>query len=118
MLRRIYRFSPLGTILGIANLAISVLWIAIAYDNPWHQLVLAYLDFPASYIAIGFDHVLDFVLPRQYTLQAVASDSVFVVVGIVWFFAMGTLIQRGIIALLKAVTRRSRRSKPEEENIA
>jgi hypothetical protein len=107
MLRRLYRYSRLGTILGIANLLISVFWIAIAYDNPWHQGILIMLNYPASYIVYGLDYVLSHIIPEHYIFQSVASDSFYVVVGAVWFFVIGTLIQKSIMALWNAVARKN-----------
>ena len=94
MIARIYRFSRFGFVLGALNLFISVSWIAIAYGNPWHQGILAIMDFPACYFAIGFTWLLGALVPKDDLVVNIASEVAFVVVGVLWFFLVGFIIQR------------------------
>jgi hypothetical protein len=108
MLRRVYRYSPLGFILSCVHFLISFLWVIIAFDNPWHQGILIMLSFPASFIVLPlYDLMAWFPHSSEYgQILTVASDACFIVVGTAWYFMLGASIQKGIPALYRTLKRR------------
>lgn len=116
MFRRIYHYSRLGTLLGIGNALVSILWIAIAYDNAWHEGPLMILDFPASYIVLGLDYVMLHLFSEHYTLLNISSDAFFVVVGAIWFFTIGVVVQKTSMALWNATVGRKSDQKKGPNN--
>jgi hypothetical protein len=95
MLARLYRYSRLGSIFGGVSLFVSLGWIAVAFNNPWHQGPLMIMSFPASYLAVGFTSALEHFMPAKHVLILnLASDGAFVVVGTLWFFLLGLIVGR------------------------
>ena len=97
MLRQIYRSFPCGTILASLYLVVPILWVLVAFGNPWHQGLLALVDFPASYLVLGADGVFARIIPEHPALQNILTDACFIAVGTVWFFIIGAVLQKGVV---------------------
>ena len=82
-MKLLWKLSRIGTVLGLLNLAVTVLWVAIAFDNPWHQGPLLILNFPAGYIPIWLAGWL------SGTSYNVTVDGLFLIIGPAWFFLIG-----------------------------
>jgi hypothetical protein len=92
--------------LALTYFVLSVVWVLIAFGNPWHQGLLMLVDFPASYLVLGVDAVLGHVFPDHSFLHGVMTDACFVVVGTAWFFAIGTALQKGAVSILRMICQR------------
>jgi len=103
MISRRYCISRLGTILAAVNLVLSLSWIAIAYDNPWHQGILMLMDLPASYLAVAIGWILGVVFPTSYRFVNFATDFSFVAVGAVWFYVLGMICEKGFSKIRKTI---------------
>ena len=103
MIRRPFHF---GRLLAVTYFVLSLLWVLIAFDNPWHQGLLMIVAFPASYLVFGVDAVLAHVFPGHSLLQNVVTDACFVLFGTVWFFVLGTVLQKGAISIFRMISQR------------
>lgn len=50
MARMVRQPFHLGRLLAVTYFVLSLLWVLIAFDNPWHQGLLMIVNFPVSYL--------------------------------------------------------------------
>jgi len=97
-MKAMWKFSRIGTVLGLLNLAVTAGLIAIAFGNPWHQGLLLMLDFPVGYIPFWLFGWL------SGTPYNVAVDALFLVIGPLWFFLIGLLASKLLFKVRRLLT--------------
>ncbi len=96
----------LGRLLATSYLVLSSFWVLVEFDNPWHQAVFMVVDFPASYLVFGIEAILSHVLAANSVVQNILTDFCFVLIGTVWFFVLGTVLQRAAVSIFRKLSRR------------
>lgn len=79
------------------NLALTLVVFAAARSCPekyaFAPIYIFALDFPASYVAIGFRELLKFLLYDSYGSDSVLWDGIiFAAVGFTWYFVLGRAV--------------------------
>jgi hypothetical protein len=92
-MKTIWKISRFGSVLAISNFALSALWIAIAFDDPWHQGLLVMIDLPVGYIPFWIGDVCRWFVDSSFAGN-IAVDVSFLIVGPIWYFIVGSLTSR------------------------
>jgi hypothetical protein len=97
-MKAIWKLSRFGSVLAIINFAICALWIAIAFDNPWHQGLLMMIDFPAGYLPFWVGDISHWFSDSPVAGN-VSVDVTFLIIGPMWYFIVGLLASRLIFSV-------------------
>ena len=114
MARKIRQPFHFGRLLALTYFVLSLLWVLIAFDNPWHQGLLITVDLPASYLVLGVDWILSRIIPEHAVLHNVMTDACFIVVGTVWFFVVGAALQKSTISIFRMIWQRKTLSSDDD----